>query len=69
MASGTVKKWLADKGFGFVRNDAGGPDVFLHASELKKSKFFGEPGQGQKLEFEVYQGEQGPRAKNITIAA
>jgi CspA family cold shock protein len=35
MGTGTLKKWNADRGFGFIKDDAGGPDMFLHVSALK----------------------------------
>jgi CspA family cold shock protein len=35
MAAGKLKMWNADRGFGFIADDAGGPDMFLHINELK----------------------------------
>ena len=35
MATGTLKKWYTDRGFGFIKDDAGGPDMFIHINALK----------------------------------
>jgi CspA family cold shock protein len=35
MGTGTLKKWDADRGFGFIKDDAGGPDMFIHINALK----------------------------------
>ena len=37
MASGTLKMWKAERGFGFILNDAGGPDMFLHITALQSA--------------------------------
>jgi CspA family cold shock protein len=37
MAAGKLKMWNADRGFGFIADDAGGPDMFLHVNELKSA--------------------------------
>jgi CspA family cold shock protein len=64
MAQGTVK-WSNDqKGFGFITPDDGSPDVFAHFSEIQ-SDGFKTLTEGQKVEFEVEQGDKGPRAANI----
>ena len=34
MATGTLKKWVGDRGFGFIKQNRGGPDIFLHLSQL-----------------------------------
>jgi CspA family cold shock protein len=50
MEHGTVKRWFADRGFGFVAPDAGGKDVFLHARSLPPGTVVGE---GDRVEFEI----------------
>jgi cold shock protein len=37
MATGTLKMWNADRGFGFIKDDSGGPDIFLHVSALQSA--------------------------------
>ena len=52
MATGTVKFYNASRGFGFIEQADGGPDVFVHATAIEKA---GLPGlaEGQKLSFEI----------------
>jgi CspA family cold shock protein len=64
MASGTVKWFNADKGFGFIAQDSGGPDVFAHFSAIESSGFRSLE-ENQRVEFEVTQGAKGPQAANI----
>jgi CspA family cold shock protein len=64
MATGTVKWFNAEKGFGFIAQDAGGPDVFAHYSNITASGFR-ELQEGQKVEFDVVQGQKGLQAENI----
>ncbi len=66
MVQGTVK-WFSDqKGFGFITPDDGSSDVFAHFSEIQGDGFKTLP-EGQKVEFEVQQGDKGPRATNIRV--
>ncbi|GEA86038.1 MAG: cold-shock protein [Cellulomonas sp.] len=65
MATGTVKWFNAEKGFGFIAPDDGGPDVFAHYSAIQSSGFRSLE-ENQKVEFEVTQGQKGPQASNIT---
>jgi CspA family cold shock protein len=67
MATGTVKWFNAEKGFGFIEQDGGGPDVFAHYSNIASSGFR-ELQEGQKVNFDVTQGQKGPQAENITPA-
>ena len=52
MAQGTVKFFNAQKGFGFIVQDAGGPDVFVHVSALERAGMSG-LAEGQKLSFDI----------------
>ena len=64
MSKGTVKWFNADKGFGFITPDDGGKDLFVHHSEIKSSGY-ATLNDGQKVEFEVGQGQKGPCATNV----
>jgi Cold shock proteins len=64
MASGTVKWFNAEKGFGFIEQDGGGPDVFAHYSNISGNGFR-ELLEGEKVTFDVGQGQKGPQAENI----
>ncbi|PTN09992.1 cold-shock protein [Nitrosomonas aestuarii] len=64
MAAGTVK-WFNDaKGFGFVTPEDGGEDLFAHFSEINMSGFK-TLTEGQKVTFDVTQGQKGKQASNI----
>lgn len=64
MATGTVK-WFNDaKGYGFITPDGGGEDLFAHFSAIQSSGFKSLK-EGQKVEFEVTQGQKGKQASNI----
>ena len=65
MATGTVKWFNADKGFGFIAQDGGGSDVFVHFSAITGSGYK-ELREGQKVTFDVAQGQKGPQAENVT---
>ncbi|MBO1753017.1 cold-shock protein [Actinotalea sp. BY-33] len=65
MATGTVKWFNAEKGFGFIAPDDGGADVFAHYSAITTSGYR-TLEENQKVEFEVNQGPKGPQAANIT---
>jgi CspA family cold shock protein len=63
MTEGTVK-WFNDaKGFGFIQQD-NGPDVFVHFSAIK-GEGFKSLAEGDRVRFEVTQGQKGPQASNV----
>jgi len=61
--TGTVKWFNEAKGFGFIEQESG-PDVFAHFSAISSSGFK-TLTEGQKVEFDVTQGQKGPQAENI----
>ena len=65
MNNGTVKWFNAQKGYGFITNEGTGEDVFVHFSALNMDGFK-ELKDGEKVEFEVVEGEKGPQAANVT---
>ncbi|MFE5923078.1 cold-shock protein [Streptomyces sp. NPDC056468] len=67
MATGTVKWFNADKGFGFIQQDEGGPDVVVHFSAIQTTGFK-ELRENDRVEFDVTQGPKGPQAENVTVA-
>src|SRR5690348_3678690 len=64
MAQGTVKWFNPDKGFGFVTQDGGGDDVFVHFSAIQ-SGGYRSLEENQRVEFEVVQGKKGPQADQV----
>lgn len=64
MASGTVKWFNQEKGFGFISPDAGGPDVFVHYSGIE-GRGFRVLEENQRVQFEVEQGQKGLQAVSV----
>ncbi|KOV82252.1 cold-shock protein [Nocardia sp. NRRL S-836] len=64
MAQGTVKWFNGEKGFGFIAQDGGGPDVFVHYSQIEGNGFRSLDEQ-QRVEFEIGQGQKGPQAQAV----
>ncbi|GMV06254.1 MAG: cold-shock protein CspA [Gemmatimonadota bacterium] len=62
---GTVKWFNDQKGFGFITPDDGGKDCFVHHSAIQ-AQGFRTLSEGDKVEFEITQGQKGPAAENVT---
>ena len=67
MGSGVVKWFNGDKGFGFIVPDDGTKDLFVHQSEIQASGYR-TLDEGQRVEFEVQQGQKGPQAVQVRLA-
>jgi CspA family cold shock protein len=66
MATGTVKWFSNDKGYGFITPDGGGEDLFVHFSAIAGSGFK-TLDEGVKVSFEVTQGQKGPQATDVQV--
>jgi cold shock protein len=67
MTQGTVKWFNAEKGFGFIAQDGGGEDVFVHFSAIQSSGYKS-LDENQKVEFDLAQGPKGPQAENVRVS-
>jgi CspA family cold shock protein len=65
MATGTVKWFNAEKGFGFIAPDDGTNDVFVHQSAINTSGYR-DLREGAKVSYEAEAGDKGPKATNVT---
>lgn len=68
MATGTVKWFSSEKGFGFIAPDDGSADVFAHYSAIAATGGYRNLDENQKVEYDVEQGAKGPQASNIRPA-
>jgi CspA family cold shock protein len=66
MATGKVKWFNAEKGFGFIAVDGGGLDVFVHYSAIQ-SDGYRSLDEDQAVEFEITQGQKGPQADQVRV--
>jgi len=67
LVNGTVKWFNSEKGFGFIEQENGGKDVFVHFRNINKSGYERVSlDDGQKVSFEVSEGEKGLQAENVT---
>ena len=64
MATGTVKWFNPEKGFGFITPDDGSADVFVHFSAIQGDGYRNLE-ENQKVEYDVTQGQKGPQAANV----
>jgi len=66
MAQQGIVKWFnAEKGYGFITPDGGGPDLFVHHTAIQGSGFR-TLDENQRVSFETGQGQKGPQATNVT---
>ncbi len=68
MVTGTVKWFDANKGFGFIAQDNGGPDLLVHYSAIQ-STGHRSLDEGARVTFEIVQGQKGPMADRVTALA
>jgi CspA family cold shock protein len=65
--TGTIKRMVRDKGFGFITPDDGSGDVFFHRSRLGPRARFEDLREGDEVEFQVRPGEKGQQAFNVKL--
>jgi CspA family cold shock protein len=66
MPTGKVKWFNGEKGFGFIEQDDGGADLFVHFSAIE-GEGYRNLNEGDLVEFEVGQGQKGPQARNVVV--
>ena len=65
MANGTVKWFNGQKGYGFITPDDGSKDCFVHHSAIQSGGEFKTLNEGDRVEFDVVEGDKGPAAENV----
>jgi CspA family cold shock protein len=68
MATGTVKWFSSDKGYGFITQDDGDKDVFVHHSAIK-GEGYKSLAEGAKVEYELEDSPRGPQARHVSVVA
>jgi len=68
MATGTVKWFSGEKGYGFITPADGGKDLFVHFSAIQGDGYKSLP-EGAKVEYEPQEGAKGPQAGNVVVVA
>jgi CspA family cold shock protein len=67
LVNGTVKWFNSEKGFGFIEQENGGKDVFVHYRQVNNTGYSRVTlEEGQKVTFEIGEGQKGPQAENVT---
>jgi len=68
LVNGTVKWFNSEKGYGFIEQEDGGKDVFVHFRQINKTNGYDRASlnEGQKVTYEVGEGQKGPQAENVT---
>ena len=68
MAQGKIKKWNADRGFGFIQADGGNPDVFVHVTEFEKAGLAA-PSEGDRISYEVQADRRTGKPAAVNVKA
>ncbi|MET7637642.1 cold-shock protein [Streptomyces sp. NPDC005438] len=66
MAQGTVKWFNAEKGYGFIAQEGGGPDLFVHYSSIQGDGYRNLEDT-QRVEFQIGEGRKGPQAEAVRV--
>lgn len=68
MASGTVKWFSSEKGYGFIANDDGGKDIFVHHTAIQMNGYK-KLDEGDRVSFETTKGSKGPQAEDVSVVS